>query len=482
MQTNPPLIQIDASTQRYYNAKDLCEYSPAYFYGCTVKRRNIIQKKKIPETDIVFANFSKKNEWKISNIDCKQAQLLLTFEWAHAHFFPTTKQHIKSFIELETEPLHTEVSVETKDAPPILELEEHEKFKDESGKVLTIEVRGERTRHQIWFDVFDISAAFDIPNLSKTLHDKYERTLHYECFVRLGVTNSYSQSNRKIEKFLCLTYKGLLKVLYNSRSGTAEKFQDWVEDNMFAIQLGTVEQKEELGTSILGITIKNFKAVFDKCSFEMPCIYLLSFGTVGVLRKTFGIKDEISDQLIVYKYGFTKDLPRRLSEHQSTYGKKENVNVKVEMWTYIDPKYTSEAEGNIRDIVESFEKALDINTYKELIVLNPKEFERMKKEYTRTGREYAGASQQLQDQIAELNNELKMIKVELTSIHQVQALEIQNRDKDVEKFKTEVNTNQRMYELELKHRDQLVDQYKNEMKLHERIHAFELQRLSKIDL
>lgn len=45
---------------------------------------------------------------------------------------------------------------------------------------------------------------------------------------------------------------------------------------------------------------------------------------------------------MVYKYGFTKDIKRRLGEHQQYYGKLEHIKIELEIFNYIDTKYTAE--------------------------------------------------------------------------------------------------------------------------------------------
>ena len=175
--------------------------------------------------------------------------------------------------------------------------------------------------------------------------------------------------------------------------------------------MGSKENKEILGTNILNLKIENYRAVFGKYSQSFPCIYLLSLGKVKELRGTFGIKPEIDDELMVYKYGFTKDINRRLKEHNTDYGKMKNVIIDLELFNYIDPKYTSEAEADIRDIFETYDNSLNISGRNELVVLNKKQLDRIKKEYTRTGREFAGVSQILQEEIIKLKTELIEMKL-----------------------------------------------------------------------
>jgi hypothetical protein len=46
--------------------------------------------------------------------------------------------------------------------------------------------------------------------------------------------------------------------------------------------MGTKEEKQKLGTHLLKVDLKTFKAVFDSYASTFPCIYLLSLGKVNV--------------------------------------------------------------------------------------------------------------------------------------------------------------------------------------------------------
>ena len=83
----PTCFKIDTDNDKmYYNSKELFEYIPEFYYGCKTKPRSIIQKKKIPETEFIYANL-KMNEWKLSSADCKKAQLLISKEWVERNIF-----------------------------------------------------------------------------------------------------------------------------------------------------------------------------------------------------------------------------------------------------------------------------------------------------------------------------------------------------------------------------------------------------------
>jgi hypothetical protein len=463
MMRTPQPFAIDMTNKLFFNMKDLFDYKPEFFYGCTVKKRLITKKKAIPDTEYVYANFlARTKEWNMSDENCKKAQLLITKSWVDKYYFRSEdvispvahsvpsviivpsppplpiilveikeeKEDIKQDSQLEDLERKEEKEV-IENAPPILELEDEEKFHDTDGNIIEIETRGEKEVDKIFFKVSDIANGFDMPNLKDTLIHKdkgYERGTDYKCFNRVstatnGRPNKPTDPNKKTKKSLYLSYDGLMRVLIVSRNKNAKKFSHWATTKLFTIQMGTKEAKEVLGTEVLNIKIENYRAVFGKYSQGFPCIYLLSLGKVGSLRDTFGISAEINNDLTVYKYGFTCDIKRRLGEHNKDYGKMANVNVELELFNYIDLKYTSEAEADIRDIFEAYDNVLDVSGRNELVALNTKQFDRIKKEYIRTGREFAGATKELQEEIARLKTEI----IEMRLKHQLEVQEYKNR-------------------------------------------------------
>jgi prophage antirepressor-like protein len=485
MMRTPQPFAIDMTNKLFFNMKDLFEHKPEFFYGCTVKKRLITKKKSIPDTEYVYANFlAKTKEWNMSDENCKKAQLLITKSWVDKYYFrsedvispvahsvssvpsviivpspPPTPIILVEIKQEKEEDIKQDISLQDSErkedkevienAPTILELEDEEKFHDADGNIIEIETRGEKDRNKILFNVKDVSIAFDMPNLEDTLRDirnNYKKNIHYKkYYIRIPQVE-----NKKItiKKRLYLTYKGLLRVLFASNNKQADKFQDWAEERLFTIQMGTKEAKEVLGTEVLNIKIENYRAVFGKYSQGFPCIYLLSLGKVGSLRETFGISAEINNDLTVYKYGFTCDIKRRLGEHNKDYGKMANVNVELELFNYVDLKYTAEAEADIRDIFEAYDNVLDVSGRNELVALNTKQFDRIKKEYVRTGREFAGATKELQEEVARLKTEI----IEMRLKHQLEVQEEKMRTmeerKEKERFQVLVETNERIHTLE----------------------------------
>ena len=399
------LTIIAINETNYYNMKDLMELNRDFFHGCTSRPKAIVIKKKIPATDYIYANYVEKmQKWNITTVECRKSSLLITKEWVDAHFFnnkPKENEDGEAVLSM------TELVAKS---PPLLELEEHEKFKDMNGNALEIETRGDKTHGGIYFKVADVMKAFDMPKLNDALiHDNSGYLKNDDYFLFYIREVSVIVSETIIKKYLYLSYRGMLRVLFVSRNNRVKHFIDWAAKTLFTHQMGTEDDKQRLGTDLLQLSLKTYRAVFKCYASKFPCIYLLSLGKVGALRNTFGISD-FKDDSVIYKYGFTEDLERRLSEHEAKYGKLANVTIQLSTFHMIDNKYTCEAEGDVRQICKSFQKSLEVDGYNELVVLDEKELLQIKKQFRYIGNDYAGATAELQRKIKELEEENRELK------------------------------------------------------------------------
>ena len=352
------------------------------------------------------------------------------------NFHTLEKIQENSIIQEEEEQEQQEIE----NAPPILYLNDSEKFHDAGGNVIEIETRGERQRNKIYFKVKDVSVGFGMPRLKNTILKKescsFERGIHYITFKRESwdTISDSKNTNKPSKTTLYLTYKGLLRVLFVSRNKHVDKFQDWAEEKLFTIQMGTRDQKVKLGAEVLNTSPRTLKAIFDKHAATFPSIYLMSLGKVRELRETFGIPANKPDESTVYKFGFTDDLSRRVIELETEYSKLPGVAMTIGTFHIIDTKYTSEAENEVREMCAAFEVRVKKTTqgFNELIVLDDKQFANMKKMYRRIGDDFAGATLGLQKQIAELKDRIKDYENEIMRLK----LEIEYKDnlhkKDIE--------------------------------------------------
>jgi hypothetical protein len=199
------------------------------------------------------------------------------------------------------------------EAPEILVLEDVEKFKNKDGYIFNIEVRGERNYNKCYFLVKDISDCFELPNLDNTLLNKdgnFMIDLHYKYFT---VIKNDSIQKKTSKKCLFLTYKGIMKILFSSRTGNAESFQDWATEKLFTIQLGTKQQKDELASELIGVNSETIKNVFRTNASKTPCVYLYLIGNAKNLLDGNYTNDDM-----LCKFGCTNNLPRRASENEKT--------------------------------------------------------------------------------------------------------------------------------------------------------------------
>jgi len=436
----PKVIAING--KNYYNAKILKQYDPAYFIGTSAGIREIIRKKKIDDTNIHYATFSKKYGWTScchQNKPSTKAPLLLLESWVVANIPKMMPESAESKEELYEYP----------EVPPILHLEDHEKFKDSDGNIAEIETRGERTCKGIYFSAKDVSKEFEMHSLvHDILCDKrcdYTFNLDYKTFAT-EISGPSTKNDCKRQVFI--TYEGMIKILYASRSKRAKLFREWATDTLFTIHMGSDENKEELGAKIIGQSVKNVRAVFKACSKKVPCIYRFSLGTAKTLRQSMNLSDEIKDDFIIIKYGLTDDLDRRSSEHVLEYEKKINgVKLGLMDFSYIDPKFLSEAETSLKEYFQTIEIPIKYEKYTELIAINPTHEKQIKKQYNYIGTAYQGV-------VTDLITEIKDLKAQINSLIEINEYKLTNKDRIIELKNVMI---------ELKDKDLKYEQLRNEM-------------------
>jgi hypothetical protein len=217
----------------------------------------------------------------------------------------------------------------------------------------------------------------------------------------------------------------MIKILYSSHSKKAKTFRTWATDTLFIVQMGTKDQKEELGSNLIGQSVKDVRAFLKTCAKKTSCIYRFSLGTAKTLRKTMNLPDEIKDDYIIIKFGLTDSLLRRTSEHTAEYGKIPCVTLGLMDFSYIDPKFLKEAESDIKDFFKTIEIPVKYENYIELIAVNPKHRKQIKKQYEFISTAYQGANTELIDQIKEFKHQL-LLKDTLLEQQQIQ-LELKDK-------------------------------------------------------
>ena len=231
--------------------------------------------------------------------------------------------------------------------------------------------------------------------------------------------------------------------------------------------MGTKIEKNKLAAKLCGVTISQVNEVFKlNCAGSFSCIYLISLGLVKDLRETFNIDKSFNDNLMVYKFGFTMHLDKRLLEHNDMYGKLNNVKISVIAYQYIDNNDMSNAESEIRIFCKTFELKLNVNKYNELIVLNNEQLTQVKTQYKYVGKEFGGT---LKEMILNYDNYVKKTECEiLKNNHKIELLQqeliMANKEKDMaNKEKDMANKEKDMANKEIKLKDIIIN-LNNELK------------------
>jgi len=317
-----------------YILNDLITFDRPFFVGCIREPRKTIQKKNIPEDQYWFATYSKRTDtWSQGVPENKKAKILISEDWVHNNLPKLTGD---------------QNAYKYKPLPPLLELSDSEKFRDEMGNVYEVEVRGEKTKHGIRFKWTDISRFFEMEtnNLRYTLDET-----EYDTFCSAMPIHSIGNT-RGNPTSTYLTYNGLLRIIFASRSGVAYRFQDWATNIIYAAHLGTTDERIDVAANdIIGTNADLVKKVLRTCITEMPCVYLFEVGKLSEMVKAYPQLKRTDMRGSVYKYG------RRL---------------KLNLFSPVDVKDCVPAENILKDRFRDrhIEFNAEGHNYTELVVIN----------------------------------------------------------------------------------------------------------------
>ncbi|AEQ33027.1 hypothetical protein [Megavirus chiliensis] len=388
---------VKINKKMYYSADELKEKCPIFFKG----HRNswaLINAGVVDEDCYIFAKCENDTWIKSTNQSKKFNKVFLLDSWV--------EDNIPEF--------NNDLEYEITQAPDILKLKNSEKFKDNEGNVIDIEVRGNKNDSECYFLVKDVASGFDIKRLHDTLIDNrggYKINIHYVYFnVQKNDNPVKKRIKNNIKKELFLTYEGILKVLFTTRNNKTTKFISWAKNVLYTVQMGTKSQKNQLIASMTGVSPEAIKAVFSKTSSTLPCIYFFTIGKVKDLRKSLKISKDYDDEDIIGKYGMTKDLDRRTGEHNDTYGQLSGSDFRLTIFNFIDVQYMSQAETDLKLYMKDTDLKFNHKKYIELAIIPKSMLKSVKKQYDLIGKSYIGHIKELTDKIKDKDNEIKLIK------------------------------------------------------------------------
>lgn len=371
-----------------YSADELFEYDKRFFINCP-RVRFVIEKQQISEEHYFFA-YNKKGIWVKSTANYPRAKLFLLEEYV-----------LQNILKMMDEPADCDIRENPRyeEAPHILNLTPEECFKTKDGKIIKIEVRGEREYDKCFFRVKDVSVGFDIPNLSITLTcsvSSYERDIDYKVM----------SVNKSTKGYLYLTYEGMIKLLYVSRNDNARQFRRWATEKLFIMQMGDQSQRDTLAAELLGVNTQTIADVFRANSGKTPVVYLYMIG-----RATDLLDGNYTADDLLCKYGCTDDLPRRAKELQRLFKKEFSTQIELLQFSIIDAKFIFDAEAAVARYFQM--SSVSYENTKELVIINSRELPQIKQFYGMLHNNYIGCYKELDDKIHELEREIIVLQNKL---------------------------------------------------------------------
>jgi hypothetical protein len=460
-ETKPKIIAING--KHYYNADDLKNYDPVYFKSCSNSRK-ILEKVDIPKGKYIFASYID-GSWEMKDETYKRAKLLIRNKFVLGNV-------PKMIPNLEKDKVRKMYDVEV--APDILNLDGDEKFKNIDGDIIEIEVRGEREYDKCYFRVDDISLGFEMKNIQTIIkHDPtvYVDGVHYKYFntKKKSLYEENENKNKPFVKKMFLTYKGLIRLLYCSRSKNAEHFQDWATKILFTHQMGMEEDKDQLSASLLGVSSNTIKEVFRTCSNKTPVVYLFCIGQAKKLLKD----DSHLDNILLCKFGCTEDISRRTTEHENNFKKeygKENMNFSLLLYSIIDPQYIFEAEMGVKDYFKTDKLVKDGKS--ETVLIDKNNISKIRQYYKMVQNQYIGRYKEMNEIIKKLEKKLENEKHQRELSNEKHLRELEN-----EKHQRELENDKHQRELENEKHQRELENAKHQRELENEKHNNEILRM-----
>ncbi len=185
----------------YVNCELIIENAPIYSKGSR-NTRSLIKSKNIPVDMYIFAKKNDNNKWiKAEGKSIKYDKILLK------------KDYLVNIPELQKDNQSIVSDDGTVKAPPIIELTDAEKFKDENGNTVEIETRGTRNCNDVYFKVKDVSIGFKMDSLYTTVIDTRRGYIIDKDYKYFMCTKTNLNKNFIIKKELFLTLRGMRRLI-----------------------------------------------------------------------------------------------------------------------------------------------------------------------------------------------------------------------------------------------------------------------------
>ncbi|KAJ3181718.1 hypothetical protein HDU87_000736 [Geranomyces variabilis] len=405
-----PALATSLQDVTYWRADALMAIVP----GCGRTQRTFTTIKNVPRDKFIYG-LQQNGRWSVSNNQDhppKQAKVLIEVDWAKRNLandlplsnkrkplFPTTqlpapkRQHIGASSDRERE---DDIS------PPILELNDDEKFKNAAGEIVEIETRGQRRVRAVFFKASDVSALIDGDPESmrkKLLHpaSSYVRGAE-EDFV------TFRKSEDNMSRDLFLTYMGAMRAFATSRMPNSRPFLEYAVRVVQTVQMGNDNDRVALAANLAKADLRTAQYVFKECIPPPAGVYLISIGTFKDLHRSLGLTIQARDDDEIVKFGRSDNCAVRMSQHLTDYGALRGARPTFLAQIAVNPFKSARCEELVKRFFAQKGRMLDTSGNEllkndeirqrhcdELAIIPKAQLRTAKEEYKRLGADFGGA-------------------------------------------------------------------------------------------
>jgi hypothetical protein len=148
---------------------------------------------------------------------------------------------------------------------------------------------------------------------------------------------------------------------------------------LFTIQYDVPVAKAALAAELMaGADMKAVRAV-TAGSAPLPAIYLFAIGRARALLPESG--DTYDPDAVLYKFGRTDNLKRRMQEHAKTYQEMFRAAITLPLFAVVDGEFLAKAEVRVAEHFDAIGARVQHAGQAELVVLTKKQFEYTKGVY-----------------------------------------------------------------------------------------------------
>ncbi len=411
--------KVVIDSQAYYSADDI-KSKARVFAGSARNSREIVRQRKIPYDAYIYVRKQPgSTTYKKTDGSASQDRVYFAeaFTKTIAELNPQVTQVQVAASTARVAKATSEETIEQEKPPDIIELDDDEKFHDDEGNVLEIETRGDRTYDGVFFRVKDVSSGFGLESLKIVLtkpDSGYRRNVDYKAFACRELTNGYptTTSTASARKYLFLTYQGLMRVLFTKGNSKTDQFQKWAIETLFTVHMGDAASKNKLASKITGVPYESIQQFFSASATPLPCIYLIHLNDVKTLRSHMNIPHTYADDMIVFKYGQTKDFEDRKNGHRQMFKSINNyIDMKLVQFSYIDPKYVFKAETALKQLVSPhmYIWQMPHKSCDEIVIVSKKELAKVRDNYKTIGTQFSGHSDQINKVIQQQTHQMDVM-------------------------------------------------------------------------